>query len=95
MLLKPLREELLQATVAAPTMLTTDDIAQLCRVHPCTVTRWVRDHTGGFPQPLPKQGAKHLFLTAEYVQWVAAKAAQRDGVPAPVDARTLKRRRYA
>jgi predicted DNA-binding transcriptional regulator AlpA len=92
---KPLRDDLLTATVQAPTFLTAHDIAQLCRVSASTVSRWAKGSIGDFPQPLVKEGTKlHLFLTADYVQWVAAKAAKRDGVPMPVDARTMKRRRY-
>ena len=93
---KPLRDDLLTATVQAPTFLTSDDIAALCRVSKSTVSRWSRFGTGGFPKPTVNAGNKmHLFLTADYVQWVAAKAAQRDGVPMPVDKRTMKRQRYA
>jgi hypothetical protein len=92
---KPLREELLQATVQAPTFITGHDIAVLCRVSDSTVSRWSRFGTGGFPKPTVHEGKMHLYLTADYVQWVATKAAQRGDVPMPVDKRTLKRRRYA
>lgn len=93
---KPLREALLQATVEAPTFLTSHDIAELCRVDPSTVSRWARFNTGGFPSATVKQGPKlHLFLTADYVRWVATLASQRGGVPMPTDKRTLKRRRHA
>jgi len=89
-----LREALLAPTVPAPTMLTAADIGELCRVEPSTVGRWARDATTEFPQPLIV-GRRRLWRTADYVAWVATKAARRDGQPAPVDARTLKRRRHA
>jgi predicted DNA-binding transcriptional regulator AlpA len=93
---KPLRDDLLAPTVPAPTFLTSRDIAQLCRVSDSTVSRWARDGTGGFPQALLAEGTKlRLWRTADFVTWVDSKAAQRDGVPVPVDKRALKRRRYA
>jgi len=81
--------------VAAPTFLTAHDIAALCRVSQSTVSRWSRFGTGGFPKPLVKEAKMHLFLTAEYVRWVDTLALKRGGVPMPVDARTMKRRRHA
>jgi predicted DNA-binding transcriptional regulator AlpA len=90
-----LREALLAPTVPAPTMLTAADLAELCRVDASTVARWARAGTGEFPRPLIVDGKRHLWRTADYVDWVATKAARRAGIPAPVDARTLKRRRHA
>jgi predicted DNA-binding transcriptional regulator AlpA len=93
---KPLRDDVLQATVQAPTFLTAHDIAQLCRVSESTVSRWARFNVGDFPKPLMTEGTKlRLWRTADFVTWVDTKAAQRDGAPMPVDKRTLKRRRYA
>ena len=93
---KPLRDDLLQATVEAPTFITAHDIATLCRVSDATVSRWARFNIGGFPSAAVKQGPKlHLFATADYVRWATSHAAQRGGVPVPVDKRTLKRQRHA
>jgi hypothetical protein len=89
-----LREELLQATVPAPTLLTVHDIAELAHVDPSTVSRWSRN--GSFPRALISDGAKmRRWLTQDYIDWINAKRAQRDGVPVPTDKRTVKRRRYA
>jgi hypothetical protein len=51
-----LREELLQATVEAPTMLTSHDLAELTRRSETTVHRWGRDGTEGFPKPIVAEG---------------------------------------
>lgn len=79
-----LREDLTAPQVLVPTMLTAHDIAELCRVSDDTVLRWARNGTGGFPKPLVRDGGKlRLFLASEYVEWIEAKAVQRDGAPAP------------
>ena len=90
-----LREELLAPTVPAPTMLTAADLAELCRVDPSTVSRWARAGIGDFPRPIIEDGKRHLWRTADYLAWVDTKARRRDGLPAPIDARALKRRRHA
>ena len=93
---KPLRDDLLQATVQAPTFITAHDIATLCRVDTSTVSRWAKHRVGGFPQALITEGTKlRLWRTVDFVTWVDTKAAQREGVPVPVNVRTMKRRRYA
>jgi len=76
-----LREALLQATVPAPTMLNTHDLAQLMRISESSVTRWARFGTEGFPKPVVSDGTKlRLWLTKDYNSWVAGRE-QRNSVP--------------
>jgi hypothetical protein len=77
-----LRTELLQETVAAPTMLTAQDIAGLMGRSSETVSRWARIGYCGFPKPIFSDGARtQLWLTREFNAWVEAQRAGRDAPP--------------
>ena len=76
-----LRAELLEASVAAPTMLTKQDIAALTRVSGSTIDRAVAQ--GTFPKPVMRLGLRNpRWLTADYLAWVDEQKAKQ-GTDAP------------
>jgi excisionase family DNA binding protein len=51
-----------------PALLEAAELAAICRVHPATVTRWIR--TGKTPVPPIKVGGRVKFSRAAVEKWL-------------------------